>query len=147
MTFTMSELQKGPAKITIMEEDTEDGDAGMTIKEIEEIKKKDKQRQQRNDDIALVVCMLILLAVTGGIVLFKVSVLDAELDLDVSTFRAKSRQVSSNMKYNGMGYLPCNGYVPCQPEYLSEEHKDERMEGAMPCHGYQGKGDGPSGCW
>ena len=63
MTFTMSELQKGPAKITIMEEvssskyqdmlyglfqDTEDGDAGMTIKEIEEIKKKDKQRQQRN---------------------------------------------------------------------------------------------------
>ena len=59
----MSELQKGPAKITIMEEvsstryaslfsgsfqDTEDGDAGMTIKEIEEIKKKDKQRQQRN---------------------------------------------------------------------------------------------------
>ena len=18
------------------------------------------------------------------------------------------------MKYNGMGYLPCNGYVPCQ---------------------------------
>ena len=51
--------------------------------------------------------MLILLAVTGGIVLFKVrlvqqfnyentspsqvSVLDAELDLDVSTFRAKSR--------------------------------------------------------
>ena len=22
--------------------------------------------------------------------------------------------VNSNMKYNGMGYLPCNGYVPCQ---------------------------------
>ena len=25
-----------------------------------------------------------------------------------------SKVVNSNMKYNGAGYLPCNGYVPCQ---------------------------------
>ena len=27
-------------------------------------------------------------------------------------------QVHSNMKYIGMGYMPCNGYVPCQPDHL-----------------------------
>ena len=42
------------------------------------------------------------------------------------------------MKYIGMGYMPCNGYVPCQPAHLDSEAQEERIEGAMPCHNYQG---------
>ena len=38
----------------------------------------------------------------------------------------------------GNGYMPCNGYVPCQPEQLRPDLLAERMEGAMPCHNYKG---------
>ena len=34
--------------------------------------------------------------------------------------------------------MPCNGYVPCQPEQLRPDLLEERMEGAMPCHNYKG---------
>ena len=34
--------------------------------------------------------------------------------------------------------MPCNGYVPCQPEQLRPDLLAERMEGAMPCHNYKG---------
>ena len=39
---------------------------------------------------------------------------------------------------SGNGYMPCNGYVPCQPAHLSPDLLAERMEGAMPCHDYRG---------
>ena len=67
------------------------------------------------------------------------------------------------MKYIGMGYMPCNGYVPCQPAPLDSEAQEERIEGAMPCHNYKGEpssaphltltdspsggGETPAGCW
>lgn len=35
--------------------------------------------------------------------------------------------------------MPCNGYVPCQPEHLSPDHLAERIDGAMPCHNYKGR--------
>ena len=41
------------------------------------------------------------------------------------------------MKYIGMGYMPCNGYVPCQPDHLDSQRQRQRIEGAMPCHNYQ----------
>ena len=34
--------------------------------------------------------------------------------------------------------MPCNGYVPCQPNHLSPGHLAERIDGAMPCHDYKG---------
>ena len=37
--------------------------------------------------------------------------------------------MNSNIKYNGQGYMPCNGYVPCQPEQLRPDLLAERMEG------------------
>lgn len=58
--------------------------------------------------------------------------------------------------------MPCNGYVPCQPEHLSPDLLAERIDGAMPCHNYKGKerllfllfkylplgfGESPKGCW
>ena len=51
------------------------------------------------------------------------------------------------MKYIGMGYMPCNGYVPCQPAHLDREKQEERLEGAMPCHNYNNRGSGAAGCW
>ena len=86
---------------------------------------------------------------------------------DESTFQPLKQEVHSNIKYNGMGYMPCNGYVPCQvfsicyhfiqlschlsyyhqPDHLDARRQRERIEGAMPCHNYQGKGDGADGCW
>ena len=27
-----------------------------------------------------------------------------------------------------MGYLPCNGYVPCQPDHLSKKDLEDRMK-------------------
>jgi len=94
--------------------DTENDDPIKILKSVEEEKKKDKERQQRNDDIALVVCMVILMAVTAGVVMFKVMVVDELVDPNLSTFTPLEQEVHSNIKYIGMGCMPCNGYVPCQ---------------------------------
>ena len=36
---------------------------------------------------------------------------------------------------------------PFQPSHLDETRKKERIRGAMPCHDFDNKGDGPEGCW
>ena len=110
------------------------------------------------DDIALVVCMITILAFTCLVVIFKVSfqgfsgdfngfiqrfmlvatlelmqlealqkqleraepaifqvsVLDEKPNMNISTFRPQGQKINDNKKYNGFGYIPCNGYVPCQ---------------------------------
>ena len=35
-------------------------------------------------------------------------------DPDTATFRPVAQHVNSNQKYTGMGFLPCNGHLPCQ---------------------------------
>eukprot|EP00090_Calanus_glacialis_P010145 TRINITY_DN18541_c0_g1_i4.p1 TRINITY_DN18541_c0_g1~~TRINITY_DN18541_c0_g1_i4.p1 ORF type:complete len:146 (-),score=48.34 TRINITY_DN18541_c0_g1_i4:472-909(-) len=145
MTFSMSELNT-TSKI-IMEEEEEDDGPVMSLKELEEEKKKLKENQQRNDDIALVVCMVTILAFTCFVVIFKVSVIDEKPNMNISTFRPQGQMVNDNKKYNGFGYIPCNGYVPCQPEYLPADKLEERLDGAMPCHNYKEMGDSPEGCW
>ena len=45
---------------------------------------------------------------------YQVSVLDEKPNLNISTFRPQGQMVNDNKKYNGFGYIPCNGYVPCQ---------------------------------
>ena len=77
----------------------------------------------------------------------QVTVIDEKPNPNISTFRPLPQQVNDNKKYNGMGYMPCNGYVPCQPEFLSAENLADRIDGAMPCHDYKDKGEGPDGCW
>ena len=37
--------------------------------------------------------------------------------------------------------------VVLQPEYLPQEKLEQRLDGAIPCHNYQGHGDSPGGCW
>ena len=39
---------------------------------------------------------------------------DELVDPNLSTFTPLEQEVHSNIKYIGMGYMPCNGYVPCQ---------------------------------
>ena len=41
-------------------------------------------------------------------------VVDELVDPNLSTFTPLEQEVHSNIKYIGMGYMPCNGYVPCQ---------------------------------
>ena len=47
-------------------------------------------------------------------ILFKVSIIDEKPNPNISTFSPLDQQVASNIRYNGNGYMPCNGYVPCQ---------------------------------
>ena len=81
------------------------------------------------------------------IIILQVTVIDEKPNPNISTFRPLPQQVNDNKKYNGMGYMPCNGYVPCQPEFLSAENLADRIDGSMPCHDYKDKGEGPEGCW
>ena len=90
-------------------------------------------------------------------------VVDELVDPNLSTFTPLEQEVHSNIKYIGMGYMPCNGYVPCQvmitssyldvlysslqPSHLQPDQQLERIEGAMPCHDYNNRGSGPDGCW
>ena len=34
--------------------------------------------------------------------------------MNVSTFKPLKQQVNSDDKYTDLGYIPCNGYVPCK---------------------------------
>jgi len=136
----MSDMNGNGTKVFIEDdEDGEDEAQGLTMKEIEEQKKREKELQQKKDDIALVICMFCLLALTTVVVIFKVSVIDSKPDPNITTFAPLDQRVDSNIKYNGNGYMPCNGYVPCQPVYLPLEKLQERLDGAMPCHNYKGQ--------
>ena len=79
--------------------------------------------------------------------LIQIYVFDPEVDPNISTFRPLDQKIDSNIRYNGNGYLPCNGFVPCQPEQLSPAQLEERLDDAEPCHNYRGNGAGPDGCW
>ena len=48
-------------------------------------------------------------------------VVDKKLDPNATTFTPLEQEVHSNIKYIGMGYMPCNGYVPCQPVHLEPD--------------------------
>jgi len=150
MTFPMSPLSPSSTKV-IIEDDVEDIEDENTplksIKEIEEEREAEKKRQQRFDDIALVFSMVFILILTVAVVITKIYVMDPVIDPNISTFRPLDQKIGSNIRYNGNGYLPCNGFVPCQPEQLSPSQLKERLEDAMPCHNYRGEGAGPQGCW
>ena len=34
--------------------------------------------------------------------------------MNVPTFKPLKQQVNSDDKYTDLGYIPCNGYVPCK---------------------------------
>jgi len=148
MTFCMSPIN-AESKVEMEEEEEEEENTGnrpKSIKEMEEEKAAEKAAQQKRDDIALVIGMFCILAVTVAVVVLKVNFIDPE-PLNVSTFAPLPQAVNDDKKYVDFGYIPCNGHVPCQPAHLSPENLAERMENAEPCHDYNDKGAGPEGCW
>ena len=52
--------------------------------------------------------------------------MDPVIDPNISTFRPLDQKIGSNIRYNGNGYLPCNGFVPCQ---VRREGKGEGRKG------------------
>merc|ERR1712029_88233 len=101
----------------------------------------------RKDDIATVVAMTVILVASVLVVVFKLTYIDEPPNPNISTFRPLDQQVMQHRMYNSDGYIPCNGNVPCQIWHLPPHINAERIEGAMPCHNYQGHGDTPQGCW
>merc|ERR1711913_177573 len=118
-----------------------------TLKEVEDQKAAKKKAQQRKDDIALVIGLLVIMLLTVSCVVLKIVYFTEKENMNVSTFKPLKQQVNSNDKYTDVGYIPCNGYVPCKTDQMSPSMVDERMEGADPCHDYKDGGPGPEGCW
>ena len=61
------------------------------------------------------------------------------------TFRPRPQVTGSNIMYTGNGFLPCNGFVPCQPDSLPPWKNAARMEGAM--EGWREEWDGTQGVY
>lgn len=145
----MSPLSPSATKVIIEDDEVvEDENTPLkSIKEIEEEREAEKKRQQRFDDIALVFSMVFILILTVAVVITKIYVMDPVPNPNISTFRPLDQKIDSNIRYNGNGYLPCNGFVPCQPVQQAPWQLAERLEEAEPCHNYRGEGAGPAGCW
>merc|ERR1711935_587480 len=110
----------GASKILIEEEEEDDDfEQEKSIKELEADKKEHKDLQAKKDDLALLVCMVLIISLTCVVVIFKVLVYEKKPDPNITTFLPLPQEVYDNKKYSGFGYIPCNGYVPCQPEYLT----------------------------
>ena len=69
------------------------------------------------DDIAMVIGLLCILLLTVTVVVVKVTMIDPKVDTNISTFKPLAQQINSNSKYTDVGYIPCNGYVPCMVSY------------------------------
>ncbi|XP_023322673.1 uncharacterized protein LOC111697038 [Eurytemora carolleeae] len=91
-----------------------------------------KAKKQFEEDVRVYIAMGIIVAMAVIITLVKIYVVQNMEPKDPSpTFKPLQQMIKSNYRYNGNGYLPCNGNVPCQPAHLSPERNAERMEGAM----------------
>ena len=67
----------------------------------------------------MVIGLLFILLLTVTVVVVKVTMLDPKENTNISTFKPLPQQVLSNSKYTDVGYIPCNGYVPCMVSYLN----------------------------
>lgn len=127
--------------------DDVESNAHESMKELEDQKAAKKKAAQRKDDIAMVIGLLCILLLTVTVVVVKVTMIDPKVDTNISTFKPLAQQINSNSKYTDVGYIPCNGYVPCMTDQMSPQMVEERMDGADPCHDYNEEGPGPEGCW
>ena len=49
----------------------------------------------------------------------------------MTTFKPLTQNKNSNQKYNGPGFIPCNGLLPCQLDHFPAEYNHQRKEGQM----------------
>merc|ERR1719270_177113 len=89
---------------------------GITKEQDEEIMKM-KQRQMFLDDVGVTVTMISVTLLAVIVVLLKIFIFSEQLDPNVTTFSPLEQQVKSNIKYTGNGFIPCEGYLPCNVEY------------------------------
>lgn len=89
---------------------------GITKEQDEEIMKM-KQRQMFLDDVGVTVAMITVTLLAVLVVVLKVSIFSDKIDPNVSTFKPLDQQVKSIIKYTGNGFIPCEGYLPCDEEY------------------------------
>ena len=91
--------------------------------------------------------MLIVLTVATSITLLKIWVVKnyGPPPPPGPTFKPLPQVTGSNIMYNGNGFMPCNGFVPCQPDSLPPWKNALRLEGAMP--GWREEWDGYQGVY
>lgn len=106
-----------------------------------------KAKKQFRSDLNVYACMLIVLLLAAAIVGLKMYVVEKFFPhIDTGpTFKPLAQMTASSKMYNGIGLLPCNGFVPCQPEHLSPELNFLRLEGAM--EGWKEEWDGYQGVY
>ena len=64
-------------------------------------------------------------------VMFDEAVKYMESEDGVTTFKPLTQNKNSNQKYNGPGFIPCNGLLPCQLDHFPAEYNQQRKEGQM----------------
>ena len=76
-------------------------------RELDEEKKRRKERQRIFDDIGVMVAMLVITLFAVFVVVIKVIILHTEVDISAVTFQPMEQMKSSKIKYTGTGYIPC----------------------------------------
>ena len=61
------------------------------------------------------------------------------------TFKPLTQQTMTHIMYTGNGFMPCNGFVPCQPDSLPPWKNALRLEGSM--QGWRQEWDGHQGVY
>ena len=67
----------------------------------------------------MVIGLLCILLITVTVVVVKVTMIDPKVNTNISTFKPLPQQILSNSKYTDVGYIPCNGYVPCMVRFIN----------------------------
>merc|ERR1712130_790899 len=91
-----------------------------------------KAKRQLREDLKVYLAMLIILllaAAITGLKMYLVQQFGPTADPN-PTFKPVEQMQESSKMYNGNGFLPCKGFVPCQPGHLSPEENFERLDGS-----------------
>ena len=92
------------------------------------------------------IAMLIILFAATAVTLVKIYlVAQFGPPPDPNPFQPLAQQTMSSIMYNGNGFMPCNGFVPCQPDSLPPWKNALRLEGSMP--GWRPEWDGHQGVY
>ena len=104
---------------------------------------------QMMEDLQMLLAVFLIIVVTLLIIIFKVgggdqsSVLlktvfhsqiyyfSPTVDDRTTTFRPLEQNKNSNQKYNGPGFIPCNGFLPCKLDHFRPAYNEERKQDQM----------------
>ena len=106
-----------------------------------------KAKKQLRSDIQVYCAMLIILLGAAAVTLLKIYLVErfGPGENPNPTFRPRPQVTGSSIMYTGNGFLPCNGFVPCQPDSLPPWKNAARLEGSM--EGWRDEWDGYQGVY